>query len=44
MLYQAIEEMKEDPMKGDVRPIKSGKFRGFMFEQDSIALFSLLIR
>jgi len=30
MLYQAIEEMKEDPMKGDVRPIKSGKFRGFM--------------
>ncbi len=27
-LAQAIEEMKEDPLKGDVRPLKSGKFRG----------------
>lgn len=30
LLYQAIEEMKEDPLKGDVRPIKSGKFQGCM--------------
>lgn len=27
-LSKAIEEMKEDPLKGDVRPIKSGKFKG----------------
>ena len=27
-LGQAIEEMKKDPLKGDVRLIKSGKFRG----------------
>jgi mRNA-degrading endonuclease RelE of RelBE toxin-antitoxin system len=30
LLYKAIEEMKEDPLKGDVRSIKSGKFQGFM--------------
>lgn len=29
-LCQAIEEMKEDPLKGDARPIKSGKFQGCM--------------
>jgi mRNA-degrading endonuclease RelE of RelBE toxin-antitoxin system len=27
-LAQAIEEMEEDPLKGDVRPIKSGEFKG----------------
>jgi len=27
-LSQAIEEMKEDPLRGDVRPVKSGKFKG----------------
>jgi mRNA-degrading endonuclease RelE of RelBE toxin-antitoxin system len=27
-LAQAVEEMKEDPLRGDVRPIKSGKFKG----------------
>jgi len=27
-LSQAIEEMKEDPLRGDVRPIKSGRFKG----------------
>lgn len=27
-LSQAIDEMKEDPLRGDVRPIKSGKYRG----------------
>ncbi len=27
-LAQAIEEMAEDPTVGDVRPIKSGKFKG----------------
>jgi len=27
-LIQAIEEMKEDPLRGHVRPIKSGKFKG----------------
>ena len=27
-LAQAIEEMAEDPTGGDVRPIKSGKFKG----------------
>jgi mRNA-degrading endonuclease RelE of RelBE toxin-antitoxin system len=30
LIYQAIEEMKEEPLKGDVRPIKSGKFQGSM--------------
>jgi mRNA-degrading endonuclease RelE of RelBE toxin-antitoxin system len=30
LLYNAIEEMKEGPLKGDVRSIKSGKFQGFM--------------
>jgi mRNA-degrading endonuclease RelE of RelBE toxin-antitoxin system len=30
LLYKAIEEMKEDPLKGAVRSIKSGKFQGFM--------------
>ncbi len=25
---EAIEEMKEDPLRGDVRPVKSGKFKG----------------
>jgi mRNA-degrading endonuclease RelE of RelBE toxin-antitoxin system len=30
LLYKAIEEMKEDPLKGDVQSIKSGKFQGFM--------------
>ena len=29
-LYQAIEAMKEEPLKGDVRFIKSGKFQGLM--------------
>lgn len=29
-ISRAIEEMKEDPLKGDVRPIRSGKFRGIM--------------
>ena len=27
-LAEAIEEMEEDPTSGDVRPIKSRKFRG----------------
>lgn len=27
-LSQAIEEMREDPLRGDVRPIKIGKFKG----------------
>ena len=27
-LAQVIEEMGEDPIGGDVRPIKSGKFKG----------------
>ena len=27
-ITQAIEEMEKDPTSGDVRPIKSGKFRG----------------
>jgi len=27
-LVQAIEEMEEDPTSGDVRPLKSGKFKG----------------
>ena len=27
-LAQAIEEMAQDPTAGDVRPIKSGKFKG----------------
>ena len=27
-LARAIEEMEKDPTTGDVRPIKSGKFRG----------------
>jgi mRNA-degrading endonuclease RelE of RelBE toxin-antitoxin system len=27
-LAQAIEEMEEDPLRGDVRPLKSGRFRG----------------
>jgi mRNA-degrading endonuclease RelE of RelBE toxin-antitoxin system len=27
-LARAIEELTEDPMQGDVRPIKSGKFKG----------------
>ena len=27
-LAQAIDEMSQDPTKGDVRPVKSGKFRG----------------
>jgi mRNA-degrading endonuclease RelE of RelBE toxin-antitoxin system len=27
-LAEAIEEMEEDPTSGDVRPIKSGKFKG----------------
>lgn len=27
-LAQAIEEMEKDPTSGDVRPIKSGKFKG----------------
>lgn len=27
-LSQAIEEMEEDPLSGDVRPIKAGKFKG----------------
>jgi mRNA-degrading endonuclease RelE of RelBE toxin-antitoxin system len=26
-LVQAIEEMEEDPLRGDVRPVKSGRFR-----------------
>lgn len=30
LLYRAIEEMKEDPLRGDVCPIKSGKFQGLM--------------
>jgi mRNA-degrading endonuclease RelE of RelBE toxin-antitoxin system len=30
LLCRAIEEMREDPLKGDVRSIKSGKFQGFM--------------
>ena len=30
LLYQAIEAMKEDPLKGDVCLIKSGKFQGLM--------------
>ncbi len=27
-LAQAIDEMEHDPTRGDVRPIKSGKFKG----------------
>ncbi|MBI4481662.1 MAG: type II toxin-antitoxin system RelE/ParE family toxin [Acidobacteria bacterium] len=27
-LSRAIEEMGEDPLKGDVLPVKSGKFKG----------------
>ena len=27
-MAQAIEEMERDPTNGDVRPIKSGKFKG----------------
>ena len=27
-LGRAIDEMKDDPLKGDVRPVKSGKFAG----------------
>ena len=27
-IAQAVEEMKRDPTSGDVRPIKSGKFKG----------------
>ncbi len=27
-LATAIEEMEEDPLRGDVRPIKSGRFKG----------------
>jgi len=27
-LGQAIDEMKDDPLRGDVLPIKSGKFKG----------------
>jgi mRNA-degrading endonuclease RelE of RelBE toxin-antitoxin system len=27
-LAEAIEEMEEDPTSGDVRPIRSGRFRG----------------
>ena len=27
-LSQAVEEMEKDPLRGDVRPIKVGKFKG----------------
>jgi len=27
-LIQAIDELAEDPLRGDVRPIKSGRFKG----------------
>ena len=27
-LGQAIEEMRDDPLQGDVRPIKAGRFKG----------------
>lgn len=27
-LARAIEDMREDPLRGDVLPIKSGKFKG----------------
>ena len=27
-ISQAIEEMCQDPLRGDVKPIKSGKFQG----------------
>lgn len=29
-LVQAIEEMEEDPLSGDVRPIRSGKSKGIL--------------
>jgi len=29
-LAEAIEEMEEDPTSGDVRPIRSGKFKGIL--------------
>jgi len=29
-LAEAIEKMKEDPISGDVRPIRSGKFKGIL--------------
>lgn len=27
-IAKAIDEMEEDPLKGDVRPIKGGRFKG----------------
>ena len=32
-IAQAIEEMERDPTSGDVRPIKSGRFKGTLRER-----------